>query len=177
MGTMVDADIIDITIHMVIIVVVMVVGNHKNINNHLKSMKIKFSISFILLLLTGCASHEAPPPILPVLSHNLIIEVVGMGAISHETFPNPVQANLMGKRAAVIDGYRQIGERIYGIRVNARETVKDMIAKNSTVRTCVESLIKNAEIVTTSCKDGECKAEMKVVLDQSSFNAIFPWRD
>ncbi len=105
-------------------------------------------------------------PNAPILAPSQIIEVsaVGMGVAPESTI-SPAQALALAKRAAIVDGYRQLGEKMYGIRVNAKETVKDMIMKNSTVKTQVLALIKNAEIVETVYKDGLCQVQMELKLD------------
>ena len=53
----------------------------------------------------------------------------------------------------------------YGIRVNAQDTVRDMVLKNSTVKTKVMAVIRNAEIIETIYKDGLCQVNMELKLD------------
>jgi len=105
-------------------------------------------------------------PNAPILSPTKIIEIsaIGMG-IAPENTISPAQALALAKRAAIVDAYRQLGEKMYGIRVNAKETVKDMIVRDSTVRTKVMAVIKNAEITETVFKDGLCQVNMEVKLD------------
>jgi hypothetical protein len=132
------------------------------------------------LLLSGCSSNRPAieePILKPIPPQDLIIQVLGQSAVSYENFPNSAQAMLMAKRGAIIDGYRQIGERVYGIRVYGKETVKDMIAKDSTTRTCVDSMIKNAKIENVVCKDNVCQANMEVNLNGVVFKSLFPWKD
>lgn len=102
----------------------------------------------------------------PILTPNNIIELsaVGMGVAPESTI-SPSQALALAKRAAIIDAYRQIGEKMYGIRLNATDTVRDMVLINSTVKTRVEALIKNAEIIETIYKDGLCQITMELKLD------------
>ena len=97
----------------------------------------------------------------PILTPNNVIELsaVGMGVAPESTI-SPSQALALAKRAAIIDAYRQIGEKMYGIRLNAQDTVRDMVLINSVVKTKVEALIKNAEIIETIYKDGLCQITM-----------------
>lgn len=102
----------------------------------------------------------------PILTPNNVIEIqaVGMGVAPESTI-SPAQALALAKRAAIVDAYRQIGEKMYGIRINANDTIRDAIAQNSTIKGRVQALIKNAEITETAYKDGLCQVNMEVKLD------------
>ncbi|TLD85739.1 LPP20 family lipoprotein [Helicobacter sp. MIT 05-5294] len=105
-------------------------------------------------------------PNAPIITPSSIIEIsaIGMGVAPESTL-SPAQALALAKRAAIVDAYRQIGEKMYGIRVNAQDTVRDMVLKNSTVKTKVLAVIRNAEIVETVYKDGLCQVSMELKLD------------
>lgn len=109
----------------------------------------------------------------PMLTPNNIIELsaVGMGVAPESTI-SPSQALALAKRAAIIDAYRQIGEKMYGIKLNAQDTVRDMVLVNSIVKTKVEALIKNAEVVETIYKDGLCQITMELKLDGKIWHKI-----
>lgn len=102
----------------------------------------------------------------PMLTPTNIIELsaVGMGVAPESTI-SPSQALALAKRAAIVDAYRQLGEKMYGIRVNAQDTVKDMVLQNSVVKTKVQALIRNAEVTETVYKDGLCQVSMQLKLD------------
>lgn len=105
-------------------------------------------------------------PNAPILAPTRVIEVtaVGMGVAPENTI-SPAQALALAKRAAIIDGYRQLGEKMYGIRINAKETIKDMVLRNSVIRAKVLGVIKNAEITETVYKDGLAQVNMELKLD------------
>lgn len=109
----------------------------------------------------------------PILTPDNVIELsaVGMGVAPEATI-SPSQALALAKRAAIIDAYRQIGEKMYGIRLNAQDTVRDMVLINSVVKTKVEALIKNAEIIETVYKDGLCQITMELKLDGKVWHKI-----
>ena len=111
-------------------------------------------------------NQEPLIPNSPMLTETNIIELnaVGMG-IPPENTISPGQAMALAKRAAIVDAYRQIGEKMYGIRLNAQDTVKDMVVQNSTVRTKVQALIRNAEISESIWKDGVMQVSMQLKLD------------
>ena len=109
----------------------------------------------------------------PLLAAENTIELsaVGMGVAPENTI-SPSQALALAKRAAIIDAYRQIGEKMYGIKINAQDTIKDMVLSNSVVKARVEALIKNADIVETIYKDGLCQVTMELKLDSKTWSKI-----
>lgn len=102
----------------------------------------------------------------PILQPTNVITIrsIGMG-VAPENSISPAQAMVLAKRAAIADGYRQLGEKMYGIRLNAKDTVKDAVVQNTTIRTQVHAIIRNAEVMETVFKDGLCQVEMEVQLD------------
>ena len=97
-------------------------------------------------------------------SNIITIRAIGMGVAPEATI-SPAQAMVLAKRAAIADAYRQLGEKMYGIKLNAKDTIKDAVVKNTTIRTQVHAIVRNAEIQETIYKDGLCQVEMEVKLD------------
>lgn len=117
------------------------------------------------------ASHMIQNSPILTPSNTIELSAVGMGVAPESTI-SPSQALALAKRAAIIDAYRQIGEKMYGIRLNAQDTVRDMVLINSVVKTKVEALIKNAEIIETVYKDGLCQITMELKLDGKVWHKI-----
>ena len=100
--------------------------------------------------------------------NNLIIGVVGQGVAPMNT-SSPAQAYALAKRAAVADAYRLIAEKVKGVRIDGQDLIKNMMVKRSTVRTSVKAMVRNANIVETTFKEGLCEVEMEIVLSHSDF--------
>lgn len=100
--------------------------------------------------------------------------VVGEGIAPQNTI-SPAQALALAKRAAVADAYRQLGEKLYGVKVNAKETVKDAALKNSKIITQVDGLIKDAYITESSYKDGLYRVKMELKIDSKTWKRIFSY--
>lgn len=105
-----------------------------------------------------------------VLEENqeMVISVVGQGVAPMNT-SSPAQAYALAKRAAVSDAYRLIAEKVKGVRVDGQDVIKNMMVKRSTVRTSVNAMVRNANVVETTFKEGLCEVEMEIVIAHSQF--------
>ncbi len=105
-----------------------------------------------------------------VLAKNSTIRVgvVGQGVAPMNT-ASPAQAYALAKRAAVADAYRLIAEKVKGVRIDGEDLIKNMMVKRSTVRTSVKAMVRNANIVETTFKDGLCEVEMEINLSYADF--------
>ena len=113
---------------------------------------------------------EIPADADPMLSpaHDIRINVVGQG-VAPVTTTSPAQAYALAKRAAIADAYRLIAEKVKGVRVEGQDVIKNMMVKRSTVRTYVDAMIRDANTIETTFKDGLCEVEMEIVLSYSQF--------
>ncbi len=91
-------------------------------------------------------------------------QVVGQGVAPVNTI-SPAQAMALAKRAAIADAYRQLGEKICGVRIEGRDLVRNMMISRSTVRTQINAIIRNAKILDTRFKNGLYEVEMEVTID------------
>jgi len=117
---------------------------------------------------THCpAANNAQEDVLKA-DQKMLISVVGQGVAPMNT-TSPAQAYALAKRAAVADAYRLIAEKVKGVRVDGQDLIKNMMVKRSTVRTSVAAMVKNANIVETTFKEGLCEVEMEIVLSHAQF--------
>ena len=102
------------------------------------------------------------------INKTMVVSVIGQGVAPINT-DSPAQAYALAKRAAVADGYRLIAEKVKGVRVDGQDLIKNMMVQRSTVRTAVAAMVKNANIVETTFKDGLCEVEMEIVVSYEAF--------
>lgn len=101
-------------------------------------------------------------------NESLVISVVGQGVAPMNTI-SPAQAYALAKRAAIADAYRAIAERVKGVKVDGQDSIKNMMIQKSTIRTHVQAMVKNANIIETVFKEGLCEVEMEIALSYSDF--------
>lgn len=83
---------------------------------------------------------------------------------------SPAQAFALAKRAAMVDAYRLLGEKIQGVKVEGQDLIKNMMVKRSQVRTEVNAMIREATVVETEFKDGLCEVEVELVVSGSRWH-------
>ena len=113
------------------------------------------------------AAQENKEPLLEK-DKQMIISVLGQGVAPMNT-SSPAQAYALAKRAAVADAYRLIAEKVKGVRVDGQDLIQNMMVKKSTIRTSVNAMVRNANVVETTFKEGLCEVEMEIVLAYSQF--------
>jgi len=96
------------------------------------------------------------------------ISVVGQG-VAPAFASSPAQSYALAKRAATADAYRLIAEKIKGVRIEGKDTIKNMAIKSSTIKAKVSAMVRNATIVETTFKNGMCEVEMEIEIDSNSF--------
>ena len=103
------------------------------------------------------------------------INVVGQGVAPTMT-SSPAQAYALAKRAAIADAYRLLAEKVKGVRVEGSDKIKNMMVQRSEVRTFVDAVIAEAEIIETVFKDGLCEVEMELVINPEQWQSILASR-
>lgn len=102
----------------------------------------------------------------------LRVSVIGQGVAPLDAL-SPAQAYAMAKRAAIGDAYRLIAEKVKGVHVEGQDVVRDMILERTDLYTYVNALVKNANVVESTYKEGLCEVEMEIVLSYASFTQSY----
>jgi len=103
------------------------------------------------------------------------INVVGQGVAPTMT-SSPAQAYALAKRAAIADAYRLLAEKVKGVRIEGSDKIKNMMVQRSEVRTFVDAVIAEAEIIETMFKDGLCEVEMELIINPEQWQSILASR-
>jgi len=125
---------------------------------------IKLLLSLVLIFSTALfAGKVSRSDDLSQVNQEVRVSATGMGvapAFAH----SPAQAYALAKRAAMVDAYRLLAERVGGVTIEGQDTIKNMEVTRSEVRTYVKNSIRNAQIVETKFQDGMCEVELEVVI-------------
>ena len=123
----------------------------------MKNLKKKALVSAMAGVFALSAGFAATPDtLLPSVSLMQAAHAAAMwdeGTIVAEGFgtpPNGVygsRANIMARRAAIVDAQRNLAEQINGVQVDAETTVENFVTTSYVVKTKVSALVKGAMVV------------------------------
>ncbi len=75
----------------------------------------------------------------------------------------PAMARVTTERAAKLDAYRRLAEKIYGTVITSETKVRDMALEKDTITNVVEGMVQGAKVVQTSYySDGSIKVRMVI---------------
>ena len=105
-----------------------------------------------------------------------VVSADGYGTPPQNTV-NPAQANILARRAAVVDGQRNLLEQIKGVSLDANTTVQDAMVMSDTIVTNVNGFLKGAKVVKENwTPEGAYHVVLQVRLygENSLANAVIP---
>jgi len=76
----------------------------------------------------------------------------------------------MARRAAILEGYKALAEKLYGVKINGRETLKNMMLQNESLRAYIQGVIRGANIEEESFKDGMYRVVMSLKVNVNEWN-------
>lgn len=91
-----------------------------------------------------------------------VVVVKGYG-LAPENISNVAEARSFARRAALLDGYRQMSEQINGVHITSETTVLDGITTGDIIKTKVAAVVRGAQILSEDyAEDGSCIIVMSV---------------
>ncbi len=114
-------------------------------------MKKQSAVILLTALLVGCSQladrhieyQQETPVTFPVIT------AVGAAPISAQPGASETQRMLMAMRASKLEAYRELAERVYGQRIDSKNTLSAMVAQNDVLEASVQGVISGARVVKT----------------------------
>ena len=102
------------------------------------------------------------------------IRVTGYGAPPKSFYPDP-QRRLMAMRAAKIDAYRSLAERVTGIQIWGGTTIGDMVVEKDRFRVYIDTYINGARVIAENpLDDGTFETIVELTVDQNFLSKTLP---
>jgi hypothetical protein len=135
----------------------------------MKAKLIKFSAVGLLLLATcGFAAEQVPMQNTLAPDNSITVTVIGQG-LAPLNAQSKYHAVALAKRAAITDAYRLLAEKLYGVRIDGKDTIRNMVLQKSDVKACVSAMIYFANIVETKCAEDFCEVQVDLTLKGSDW--------
>ncbi len=98
----------------------------------------------------------------------IIINATGYSApISNKKFSRS-QAKLLSLRGSKLDAYRNLSERVYGLRINGSSTLSNMMTQSDELRTYVDAYLVGAKVVSQrELEDGSFETVVEMALQEN----------
>ena len=143
----------------------------------MKKIKIFIILILISIFFISCATvSENTPSYANVDKSNICnvnITVTGKGAPPINSNLTELQKYLFSERAAILDGYRLIAEKLSGVIVKSQSLSKDFQLSKDSIDTSTSTFIKGVKIVSIKHRDnGVCEALMQVSLTARQLNKL-----
>ncbi len=106
--------------------------------------------------------------------NELVFSAVGEGIAPINTI-SAAQAVALAKRAALVDAYRQLASKLYGVKINGKDTVKDAMLISSTITAQVNGLIKNATVIDELFDQGLYRVNVELKIDADKWKELFAY--
>ncbi|ALS99104.1 LPP20 family lipoprotein [Lacimicrobium alkaliphilum] len=114
-------------------------------------MKIFYSLIVAAFTLSGCSLlydkhvewEYVEPENYPVLT------AVGYAPIDEQSGSSASLKMLQAVKASKLDAYRELAEQVYGHKVNADQSLSNMLLENEQLQSSVQGVIRGAKVVRT----------------------------
>ncbi|MFC4699962.1 LPP20 family lipoprotein [Glaciecola siphonariae] len=105
----------------------------------------------LLIFMSACSSviskhvewETIEPENYPVLS------AVGYAPINAQLGLNDSSKRIQAMKASKLDAYRELAEQVYGQKVDAEQSLADLVLTNNQLKSTVEGVIRGAKVLKT----------------------------
>lgn len=139
-------------------------------------------LTLTLLIGTGCVFQRAAAPAPaqavvpedPSQKEDHVVTAKGYGIVAAQGAVSLDQAKLLAMRAAKVDAYRNLAERLQGLRVNSSSNATAFASQGDAVQTSAEYFVRGARVVSIApVRDGIYEAVVELDLDNPSAGVSF----
>lgn len=104
------------------------------------------------------------------------VTAIGYGAPPKKYYPEN-QRKLMAMRAAKLDAYRALAERIQGLHIWGGSTMGEMVLEQEQFQTMLDGFVLGAKLLSVvPAEDGNYEAVVEAVVDQEFLNRVMEQR-
>ncbi|MGO3345393.1 MAG: LPP20 family lipoprotein [Marinomonas sp.] len=98
----------------------------------------------------------------------IIIKATGYAAVSTSSRFSKSQARLMALRSSRLDAYRNLSERVYGLKLDGSSSLSNMVLQHDELRSYIDSYLVGAKVISQrEHEDGTFETVVEMALQES----------
>jgi hypothetical protein len=133
-------------------------------------------ILFLVLLLAASQTFAGIVVLERLKTESIIFKATGEGVYPEDSSMSSAQKKLMAKRAATVDAYRKLLEKVNEIEVNSESRLEDSLMKHDEVTAKVSGFIRGAQIVDVRTEqDGIVEVDVVIELGKDFYDIFKPY--
>ena len=98
----------------------------------------------------------------------IIVTATGYAAMMTSKRLTKSQARIMTMRSSMLDAYRNLSERVYGLKIDGSSSLSNMVIQNDELRTYVDAYLVGAKVVSQrEHEDGTFETVVEMALQEN----------
>jgi hypothetical protein len=98
----------------------------------------------------------------------IIVTATGYAAMMSNKRLTKSQARIMTMRSSMLDAYRNLSERVYGLKIDGSSSLSNMVMQNDELRTYVDAYLVGAKVVSQrEHEDGTFETIVEMALQEN----------
>ena len=138
---------------------------------------LSFSLAIFALMIIIVSQSFAKIIVLERLkTESVVLKATGEGIYPDDSNLSQTQKKLMAKRAATVDAYRKLLEKVNEIEISSETTIRDFLIEKDEVTTKVSGFIRGAKIM--EVRDNQIdmvEVDMIIELGKDFYDIIAPY--
>lgn len=128
-------------------------------------------ILFLILLLAASQALAGIAVLERLKTESIIFKVTGEGVYPDDSSMSSAQKKLMARRAATVDAYRKLLEKVNEIEVNSESRLEDLLIQHDEVTVRVSGFIRGAQIIDVRTeRDGVVEVDVMMELGKDFYD-------
>ncbi|MCV2403476.1 LPP20 family lipoprotein [Marinomonas sp. C2222] len=98
----------------------------------------------------------------------IVVTATGYAALTTNKRLSKSQARILTLRSSMLDAYRNLSERVYGLKIDGSSSLRNMVIENDELRTYVDAYLVGAKVVSQrEHEDGTFETVVEMALQEN----------
>lgn len=98
----------------------------------------------------------------------IVVTATGYAALATNKRLSKSQARILTLRSSMLDAYRNLSERVYGLKIDGSSSLRNMVIENDELRTYVDAYLVGAKVISQrEHEDGTFETVVEMALQEN----------